>query len=244
LLFLSSQLPPREFYNLRMPRTARASVGGICYHVINRGNRRARVFHTQSDYREFVSLMQRSCLRVPMRILSFCLMPNHFHFVMWPYDDGDLSRWMHWLLTTHVVRYHKLQGTSGRVWQGRYKAFPIEQDHHLLTVLRYVERNPVRANLVKNAVDWKWSSLGHQVNAISQTFRNESPVTKPPDWIEFVNRPQTSEEVEALRRCSVKSTPFGSAHWTSKTADQLGLNSSLRGPGRPKRGHWPKRGHS
>ena len=223
--------------NLVMPRTARASVGGICYHVINRGNRRATVYHTTEDYDAFVCLIEQACSRVPMRVLAFCLMPNHFHLVLWPHEDGDMSRWMHWLLTAHVVRYHKIRGTSGRVWQGRYKAFPIEQDHHLLTVLRYVERNPVRANLVKSAVDWKWSSLVHQDNVMSRTLVSESPATKPLGWVQFVNRPQTNKEVEALRRCSFKCTPFGSDLWVRDTADQLGLKSSLRGPGRPKRGH-------
>lgn len=213
------------------------AAGGICYHVINRGNRRATVYHAAEDYVAFVRLIQQACVRIPMRVLAYCLMPNHFHLVLWPHEDGDMSRWMHWLLTTHVVRYHMIRGTSGRVWQGRYKAFPIEQDRHLLTVLRYVERNPLRANLVKRAIDWKWSSLAHQDCVASRTLLSESPVTKPPEWIQFVDRPQTNEELEALRNCSFKCAPFGSDPWVRDTAERLGLKSSLRGPGRPKRGH-------
>jgi len=220
-----------------MARTARRAPGGICYHAINRGNRRTTVFHTNEDYDAFVHLVDRACVRIPMRVLAYCLMPNHFHFVLWPYDDGDMSRWMHWLLTSHVVRYHKIQGTSGRIWQGRYKAFPVEQDHHLLTVLRYVERNPVRANLVDSAIDWKWSSLARPGHPFDQTFLSESPVTKPRSWIDLVNQPHTNEELEAIRRCSFKRAPFGSGPWVAETVAELGLKSSLRGPGRPKRGH-------
>ncbi|MBT8083712.1 MAG: transposase, partial [Woeseia sp.] len=143
-----------------MPRTARASKGGICYHVISRGNRRATVFHGPADYHSFTDLMIRACTRIPMRVISYCLMPNHFHFVLWPHSDGDLSKWMQWLLTTHVRHYHRLRDTDGRVWQGRFKAFPIQTDRHLLTVMRYVERNPLRANLVESARQWSWSSLG------------------------------------------------------------------------------------
>ncbi|MDH3374183.1 MAG: transposase [Gammaproteobacteria bacterium] len=220
-----------------MPRTARASKGGICYHVINRGNARCTVYHNSCDYDSFTRLMIKACSRMPMRILAYCLMPNHFHLVLWPYGDGDMSRWMHWLLTSHVRRYHRLHGTSGRIWQGRFKAFPIQQDRHLLTVMRYVERNPVRANLVESAIDWHWSSLVHQDNAMSRTLLSETPVTKPPGWNRFVDRPQTNEELEALRRCSFKCAPFGSDHWVRDTAVRLGLKSSLRGPGRPKRGH-------
>ena len=87
-----------------MPRTARASQGNWCYHVLNRGNGRAEVFHKPEDYEAFVALFQPACERVRMRLLAYCLMPNHFHLVLWPYDDGDLGRWMQWLMTSHVRR--------------------------------------------------------------------------------------------------------------------------------------------
>jgi len=142
-----------------MPRTARASVGGYCYHVLNRGNGRAQVFHNADDHHAFVRLLQKACARVPMRLGGFCLMPNHFHLVVWPRGDNDLGPWMQWLLTAHVHGYRKRYRGSGHVWQGRFKAFPIEQDDRLRTVLRYVERNPVRAGLVARAELWPWSSL-------------------------------------------------------------------------------------
>ena len=223
-----------KFENAAMPRTSRASAGGICYHVINRGNARAQVYHDQSDYRAFLTLMNLASEHTPMRVLAYCLMPNHFHLVLWPHNDGDLSRWMHWLLTSHVRRHHRLRRTSGRVWQGRFKAFPIQQDSHLLTVMRYVERNPLRANLVACAADWHWSSLSRSTKEIVRQLRSECPVTKPENWLDVVNRPQSKDEVEALRRCSFKNAPFGSKRWTKQTAIRLGLESSLRGPGRPK----------
>jgi putative transposase len=122
-----------------MPRTVRASVGGICYHVINRGNARGEVFHKDEDYAAFVGLIEEACQRLPMRVLAYCLIPNHFHIALWPHGDGDLSRFMQWLLTSHVRRYHRHYHGSGHVWQGRFKAFPIQADEHLLTVLRYVD---------------------------------------------------------------------------------------------------------
>ncbi len=127
-----------------MPRTARASLGGLTYHVLNRGNARAQVFHKPEDYQAFLDMMVQATIRIPMRILAYCLMPNHFHLALWPHLDHDLSRWMHWLLTTHVRRYLRHYRSSGHVWQGRFKAFPIQEDEHLLVVLRYVERNPLR----------------------------------------------------------------------------------------------------
>jgi len=77
-----------------MPRTARASVGGMCYHVINRGNARQEVFRKNGDYKAFIELFHRACERIAMRLLGYCVMPNHFHLVLWPYSDGDLGKWM------------------------------------------------------------------------------------------------------------------------------------------------------
>ena len=82
-----------------MPRTARACVGGYTYHVLNRGNARATVFHKPDDFDAFLAMMAEASIRVPMRVLAYCLMPNHFHLALWPHADGELSRWMHWLMT-------------------------------------------------------------------------------------------------------------------------------------------------
>jgi len=105
-----------------MPRTARATVAGLCYHVINRGNNRARVFASSGDYRVFLELVSAVQIRIPLDLLAACLMPNHFHLVVVPHGHSDLGRWVQWLLTTHVHRYHRWYGTSGRLWQGRFKA--------------------------------------------------------------------------------------------------------------------------
>jgi len=95
--------------------------------------------------------METARERVAIEIFAWCLMPNHLHLVVRPKENGDLARWMHWLLTSHVQRHRSRYKTTGRIWQGRYKAFPIQEDRHLLTVLRYVERNPVRAGLAAHA---------------------------------------------------------------------------------------------
>ena len=126
-----------------MSRNARASRANWCYHVSNRGNGRAEVFHKDEDFAAFVRLFELANARLPMRLVGWCLMPNHFHLVLWPRRDGDLGRWMQWLLASHVRRYHRHYGGSGHVWQGRFKAFPIQRDEHFLTVLRYAERNPL-----------------------------------------------------------------------------------------------------
>ena len=105
-----------------------------------------------------------------MPVQAYCLMPNHFHLVLRPRADGDLSRFMQWLLTSHVRRYHRHYHSSGHVWQGRFKAVPIQDDEHLLTVLAYVEANPLRARLVPKGTDWLWSSLRFWTRARQTVF--------------------------------------------------------------------------
>jgi len=200
---------------------------------MNRGNRRAVVFHNESDYEDFVHLMLRANERVPMRVLSWCLMPNHFHLVLWPRGETDLSRWMHWLMTSHVQRYRRRHGTNGRIWQGRFKAPPVQQDRHLLIVMRYGERNPLRAGLVSTAEEWRWSSLRARVHA-PDGLVSPSPVPLGEDWCDRVNQPLTASELEAVRTCTDRGRPFGDPAWTRGTAERLGLLASLNPRGRPK----------
>jgi putative transposase len=221
-----------------MPRTIRASAADICYHVLNRGNARGTVFHNANDYAAFIRLMEEAGSRVPMRILAYCLMPNHFHLVLWPSGDGDLSRWMQWLLTSHVRRYRRHYSGSGHVWQGRFKAFPIQSDEHLLTVMRYVERNPVRAPsiAVSSACMWPWSSAQRATSRDERPQLDPGPVPRRPDWLEWVDKPLSHGDELAVRNCVSRGAPFGDRSWTSEIAERLGLEASLRPRGRPKSG--------
>ena len=218
-----------------MPRTARAAAGGYCYHVLNRGNRRAEVFHKDEDYAAFAALIRQTCAQVPMRVLGWCLMPNHFHLALWPQRDGELAEWMHWLLTTHVRRYNLHYGLSGHVWQGRFKAFPIQEDEHLLIMLRYIERNAMRANLVAQAQDWPWTSLAERQQPPLLPVLAQGPVPLPADWLTYVNAPQTEAELERIRRSVMRGCPYGGADWVQRAAAELGLQSTLRPRGRPRR---------
>ena len=215
-----------------MPRTARATPGGSVYHVLNRGNARRTVFHKDGDYAAFRRLLREAQERTPVRLLAYCLMPNHFHLAVRPAGDRDLSRFMQWLLTANVRRYHRHYHSSGHVWQGRFKAFPVQDDEYLLAVLRYVERNPVRAGLVGRAEAWPWSS--------ASPVRDGGPVLdlgavrRPADWLAYVNEPQTEAEVAALRACVARGRPYGAEAWAAETAGRLGLESSLRPIGRPR----------
>jgi putative transposase len=203
--------------------------------VLNRGNAREKVFHKKEDYAAFLDLMGKAGERLPMRVLAWCLIPNHFHLVLWPHGDGDLSRWMQWLLTSHVRRYHRHYHSSGHVWEGRFKAFPIEEDEHLWTVLRYVERNALRANLVRRAEAWPWSSAAAMAGGKPTALLAAAPVPRSVDWLDCVNQPQSEAELAALRKCIERGTPYGSESWQHATAERLGLEASIHPRGRPPR---------
>jgi len=191
-----------------MPRIFRTLVAHGYYHVINRGNNRSDVFLSPADYRAFLRLIEQAQQRIPLRMLAFCIMPNHFHLVVSQDGAKDVSRWMHWLLTTHVHRHHLKYGTSGRVWQGRFKAFPIEQDGHLLTVMRYVERNALRSGLVARAEQWPWGSLACRGHPFDGVLVSKPPIALPSDWTARVNAPQTPQELEALRAAVNRQRPY------------------------------------
>ena len=222
-----------------MPRRLRQADGGIVYHVLNRGAGRMKLFEKVGDYEAFEHVIEETVERTGIRLLSYCVMPNHWHFLVWPREDGELSEVMRWLTVTHTQRWHAHHHTAGTgpVYQGRFKSFPVQSDEHFLSVARYVERNPVRAGLVERAEDWRWSSLWrrrHDAAWASKTL-SRWPVEQPVDWLRRVNVALTAGELESLR-CSVqKGQPFGHARWTQRTAKRLGLESSLRPRGLPRK---------
>ena len=216
-----------------VPRTARASCGGVCYHAMNRGNAKATLFHDDHDYQHFEKLLRGACARIPMRLLAWCLMPNHFHVLLWPVNDGDLGRWMHWLLTSHVQHYRRKYGSVGRIWQGRFKAPPIQQDSHLITVMRYIERNPLRAGLVPRAEAWHWSSLRARLQS-DGSLLCRPPIGLGPGWCELVNEPLSPLEIRDVRSSLQRERPYGDAAWARGTAERLGLSLSVRPRGRPR----------
>jgi putative transposase len=162
-------------------------------------------------------------------------LPNHFHLVLWPRHDGDLSRWMQWSLTTHVRRYHRHYGGSGHVWQGRFRAFPIQDDGHLPAVLRYVESNPVRAELVSHAADWRWSSAPHWARRECLLIPAAGPVERGPRWLTRVNRPLSAGDLSRIRSSVTRGAPLGTEDWSQATAVRMGLQASLRPRGRPRK---------
>jgi putative transposase len=221
-----------------MGRPLRASPGGYVYHVLNRANGRMRMFHKDADYEAFERIIGEALEHVPgMRLTGYCLMPNHWHLLLWPRRDGELSDFGHWLALTHTQRWraHYHNVGMGHLYQGRFKSFVVASDEHYFTVLRYVERNALRAGLVEAAQDWRFGSLWRrgQTQGLLPQMLTDGPVELPETWAEEVNRPQTEAELAALRQSVRRGQPYGATPWVRRMAQRLGLESTLRPRGRP-----------
>jgi putative transposase len=211
----------------------------MLFHVLNRGVGRMRLFLRDADFEAFERAIAKTLETRPMRIVAYCLMSNHWHFVLWPKSDGDLGAFMQKLTITHARNWqeHRRRVGYGHLYQGRYKSFPIEGDEHLYQVVRYVERNALRANLVRRAEDWHWSSLWRRLHPSPDEpqLLSDWPVPQPRAWVPYVNAPQTEEEIAAIRKCVLRGQPFGHDRWVRRTAERLGLESTLRPRGRPRK---------
>jgi putative transposase len=208
------------------------------YHVLNRGNGRMKIFSKDGDFASFVSLLEEGRERFDMRICGYCLMHNHWHLVLWPKRGEQLSKFMQWLSTTHVRRWraHRSSDGEGHLYQGRYKSFLVQDDEHFLTVMRYLESNPLRAKIVSKAQEWMWSSLGSGAGSKGEKVQvSQWPVDRPGDWLRWVNREMEEEEVERLRVSVKRNRPYGEEKWVKKVVKKLGLESSVRDPWRPRK---------
>jgi putative transposase len=222
-----------------MGRPLRAAPGGFVYHALNRANARQLIFQRDEDYQAFERILAEVQERVGMRILAYCLMPNHWHLVLWPRREGELSAFMRLLTLTHTQRWHAHRRTagSGHLYQGRFKSFIVQDDSYLLAVCRYVERNALRAGLVERAEDWRWGSLWRYKygDLEAKSLLCDWPVERPRNWLQRVNRPEADSELDRLRQSVNRGSPFGGSEWVARVVGRLGLESTLRPRGRPRR---------
>ena len=172
-----------------VPRSCRQPGPECIHHVVNRGNRKTAIFHKPGDYKAFVRVLTQAVKKFEMRLLSFTIMRNHWHLVLWPSEKVSISAFMHWLTSTHVRRYHlhyDLVGT-GHLYQDRYRNDICTDARGVLTVMNYVEGNPLAAGIVRRAEDWRWSSLRLRLEGDPDKLLSEGPVPLPENWVAFVN---------------------------------------------------------
>jgi len=225
--------------NIFMPRMNRVAVGGVVYHVLNRSNGRVKIFNNDKEYQHFEALLLEGVELTGIRLLAYCIMPNHWHLVLYPQSDTEMSEFMRWITTTHV-RQRRIMTKSvgeGHLYQGTYKSFPVEEDKHLHDLIRYVEQNPLRAKLTTKAEDWQWSSLYRRLrnNKEDQKLLSPLPTELPSNYLESVNILLVNNKLDTIRQSIGKGTPYGNTTWVDKMVDDHNMGSTTRGVGRPKK---------
>jgi putative transposase len=164
-----------------------------------------------------------------------CLLSNHWHLVLRPRSAKDLARFMRWVCTAHVRRHHAhYHSPPGHLYQGRYKSFPVRDDHHLLTLLRYVESNALRAGLCASAGACPWCSDAMRQGRQTDLLLSDWPVKRPGNWSRLLEERIAEKELARLRTSVNRGRPYGTEQWVQRTARRLGLTFTLRARGRPK----------
>ena len=225
----------------RLPRTID---DGLVYHALNRGNNRGDVFGDDADRVAFLEALAQTKDRYPFRLFGYCLMTNHFHLLIRPESGQSISRILQSLTVTHTWRSHKRHHTSGHVWQGRFKSPVIQDDAHLLVVLRYIEANPLRAKMVNDPADYRWSSYP------CHGLGRDDPLLSPfPEWEELgrteaerrrrwrtkVCAVQSDAELMSVRGSLRSGRPFGATDWSEQMARRLNIELVPRPRGRPRK---------
>jgi len=207
-----------------MPKRFQAETADIVFHALNRAVRGTVLFQEPADYAAFERILAEAVGRTGLRLLAYCLMPNHWHLVVWPTEDNQLVRCMHWLASTHAKRWqtYRRQVGTGAVYQGRYKAIPVQTERYFLTLCRYVERNPLRAELVDRAESWPWGSLAARETNCSNVPLSTWPILRPEPWVELVNSAQTGAELEPIRDSAQAGRPLGDDGWAASIQSRFG----------------------
>jgi putative transposase len=203
---------------------------------MNRAVQDLQLFERDSDYEHFLRVLVETSRRIPMRLLAYALMPNHWHLILWPPTDDSLSLFMKRLTATHAQEWRSGRGSIGRgaVYQGRFKAIAVQDDWHFLRLCRYVERNPLRGGLVSSAGDWPWTSACSSVDVMSRPAVCQWPVARPPDWVEQLNTPELPRVLREVRDAIRRGRHFGTSSWREQTARTLTWRGGARGLGRPR----------
>lgn len=190
-----------------MPRKTRQCPPGQIIHVCNRAAQQTQMFFNEFDYRQVIKALREAIAKHPVDLFAFCLMPNHWHLLLRAKKPMAISKMLHWFSTTQSIRWRRINHTSGygAVYQNRFRSHPVCGGAAFLMVTRYIERNPVSANLCRTASDWQWSSASQQ----NQIPIHPWPVPKPKEWSKFLDQQIDKETLRQLQVAKRFNEPFG-----------------------------------
>jgi len=207
-----------------MPRTARIVVPGIPHHVIQRGNRSEVVFFKEEDRRTYLKILTFFAKKYKVEIWSYCLMTNHLHLAAVPSRPESLAKMMGAVHKRYTALINIRNNWKGTLWQGRYLSYPMDE-RYLYTCIKYIERNPVRAKIVKRAEDYPWSS------ARAHIFKWDDPVLSSffmidqiKDWRAYLQEKESEEDLEKIRKNQSSGHPLGNERFYNQIEKLTGLN--------------------
>ena len=227
-----------------MSRTARDVICDIPYHIIHRGNNRQKIFFSKADYSYFLSLMNEAKKKYLCKVYSYVLMPNHVHLLLESsHESESLAKFIKLVAQKHTQYINKSQKRTGTLWEGRFKSSPISKDNYLLACTRYIEFNPVRAKIVKEPGDYKWSSYRFKIGD-SDTYQlldkdplyidlGEEEKERQVNYKKWFEKSIPPEEWNLIRKAVNKSGIFGNIQFKEKLEELMGRSFDVRDKGRP-----------
>ena len=221
-----------------MPRTARIVVPNLPYHITQRGNYRQDIFQDNEDRLSYLSWINDYSKKYKLSIFAYCLMDNHVHFIAIPREEDSLAKVFSISHMRYSQYFNKKKKASGHLWQGRFYSCVLDEDY-LVAALRYVERNPVRAGIVRKPWRWKWSSAGVHVGQGDGVINLENITTlidtTAEEWKEYIDLDENEEEVENIRKHTLLGRPLGTKDFIAKLGKRIGMVLSVLPRGRPKK---------
>ena len=214
-----------------MARFARAVAVGVAHHITQRGVDRQRVFFTDADRRTYLECLASYSVQARARILAYCLMDNHIHLVAVPDEPHSLAVALRRAHGRYALYLNARRNRTGHLWQNRFYSCPLDQ-RHLWIALRYVERNPVRANLVVRPEQWQWSSAAAHLGTartpelLDWDFHDEAG--GPERWAGLLAEPEELIDIRALQRGTFTGRPVGEPDFVARLEGQLGRPLALR----------------
>ena len=222
-----------------MPRIPRPVFPGVPHHITQRGNRREDVFFNDGDRAMYLGWLAHYCARFRVEVLAYCLMANHLHIVAVPERDTALESVFRPLHTRYAQRVNRTRGWVGHLWQGRYFSSALD-DQYLWWAIRYVERNPVRAGMVRRAEDYRWSSARAHCQqtgdyVLTKVAAWRSLLASIADWSKWIAEPDEPEPLAVLRTHIDRGLPCGTEEFVRSLEVQAGQMLRPTSVGRPRK---------
>ena len=203
-------------------RIARAVAPGYPHHVTQRGNRRQQTFFSDEDYQSYLDLIHEWCTDYAVDLWGYCLMPNHVHLMVVPESEESLALAIGKVHLRYSRRINFREGWRGHLWQGRFASYVMDE-HYLLSCVRYIERNPVRAKLAGSPAEWRWSSARAHIDGATDGIVNVSPLIElaGAEWRAFLDQETSSGDVAALRSHERTGRPLGGPAFVDEVENRL-----------------------